>query len=173
MSNPRIKDLKYTERLPGREPASLKRAQNKRAWQRQKAKNEMEKKKQELKKWGKWRTFEEQWSDAVEWSEETLEIFMRRTGRIVNLRQKHYHISRRGEVILDIVKEEYGGMRTWLTLTPGGGHRPLLNQEHLRNICKKLGIPYYREMSTDEMRAVLTLLANMDGIDPRRDSFEV
>ncbi len=93
--------------------------------------------------------------------------FMQRTGRMLSIDRLYYHMSRRGQHVLKTIESEYPLKgRTWLNLVPGRGHRPGLSQKELRHLCVVLQIKYWREMSTDEMRAVLFLLVWMDKVDP-------
>lgn len=95
--------------------------------------------------------------------------FMQRTGRMVDIDRLNYHASRRGQHVLKTIESEYPLKgRTWLNLVPGRGHRPGLSQSQLRHICVILQVKYWREMSTDEMRAVLFLLVWMNKVDPEK-----
>ena len=111
--------------------------------------------------------FKQQFAKEVAEAKIVFTDFMMRTGRIIDLDRINYHMARRNQKVLNVIEEEFPLKgRTWLNLKPGRGHRPGLSQDQLRHLCVVLQIKYWREMKTDEMRAVLFLLVWMDKVDP-------
>ncbi len=95
--------------------------------------------------------------------------FVDRTDRNIDLETNVYRMSLKKQNVLEVIEEEYPLKgRTWLNLTPGRGHRPALSQSQLRHLCSVLQIRYWREMKTDEMRAVLLLFVWKSKIDPEK-----
>ncbi len=132
------------------------------------AKRDLKQEEESLLRFGNF-SLKEQFDREVANAKVVFTDFIQRTGRIVNVDRLYYHMSRKGQKVLNIIEAEYPMKgRTWLNLTPGRGHHPALSQGQLRHLCVVLQIKYWREMSTDEMRAVLFLLVWMDKIDPEK-----
>lgn len=113
--------------------------------------------------------FKQQFTKEVAEAKIVFTDFMTRTGRIIDLDRANYHMARRNQKVLKVIEEEFPLKgRTWLNLKPGRGHRPGLSQSQLRHLCVVLQIKYWREMKTDEMRAVLFLLVWIDKVDPEK-----
>jgi hypothetical protein len=164
MGNPTIKDIRA---LSARPTKASKKKRNRQAYdRRQKAKREMEVKEKEERKWLSSKTMPEQFAREVKWAKFQMTKFMERTNRDFNLGRIHHHTQRRGQKVVAMLESEFGRSPTWLTIRQGYGRRAGLNQTQLRHLCKLLVVPYYRQMTTDEMRAVLILLAWKDKHDP-------
>lgn len=52
----------------------------------------------------------------------------------------------------------------WLRLAPSQGRRPVMNRTALREICVAMKIPYWDKMTVREMRALLLLIADHEGL---------
>lgn len=167
------KDTRSFGKVTGKTVKTKKQTENRKRRQRDKrinaAKRELVQREAEFNKWRNHKSFEDQWTFHLHWSKGMYEAFARRTGRTINFTQTHELIARRGQNVLDVVSEVSHVRRSWLILTPGNGHRPGLNQAQLTKICGKLGIKYWSEMRVNEMRAVLSILAWKENIDPRSD----
>jgi len=163
------KDLRYIDKASSPDRKTKKRRENQKRRRIEKVKKEMIQKEKELQRWSNFVPFEEQFRLEIGWAKAQIEVFMRNTGRVMDITQLHYFIQRRGQKTLDVVAEVTGGRTGWLLLKEGRGHRAGLNKKQLRDICVKLSIKYWDEMSTNQMRAVLILLAWKDQIDPVED----
>lgn len=87
--------------------------------------------------------------------------FTRRTGRVINITQIHALNKRLGRRTLDYIPG-----KSFVTISskerPGG--RVGINRTRGYKALSALSVPYYREMTVPEVRAVLTLLVAKDGI---------
>lgn len=138
---------------------------------RTKAKQAQRQKEEEwksLKRFADYKPPEEEFLYEVKWAKNRIVLFMRRTGRTIELGRLVYHMKRRGQTVMETLREECPEHRasSWRALKPGYGRRAGMNQEQLRRVASKLQVPYYREMKTDEIRAMLILLAWKNGFVP-------
>lgn len=114
--------------------------------------------------WGQ--NFKAQFNSEVNLAREKYVIFTQRTGRTIDFEALHGRIQRRGQKVLEVIEQMYPELgRTWLNLKPGRGRRPGINREKMRKLLGKLGVPYWNDMRSDEMRAVLFILVWFDKID--------
>jgi hypothetical protein len=129
-------------------------------------------KKKTAERFGNYRTSTETFHFEIGRAKNVVANFMQRTGILLELDGIHGRIERREQKVLLVVEELYPmNGRSWLNLTENWGHRPALNKVKLRKICSKLSVPRWNDMTAQEMRAVLFLLAWMDGIDPEKAWF--
>lgn len=166
------KDLRNVGKVY-KSPKTKKQVENKRRRQRDvrvnKANREMADRDKAEKRWSNFVPFDQQLATEVSWAKGILEGFMRESGKIVEINRIHYFYSRHDRSVKRAVEECTNKPWGWLILKQGKGRRPGLNKTELRKICVLLQVKYWDMMSTNEMRAVLILLAVKDGIDARRD----
>lgn len=146
------------------EPKKTRRQKDKRYEAKRRARLRAKAKEKEdwesLKKFADYQTPEEQFNSEVRWAKNRLALFIKRTNRFVDIGHLHYHMKRREQTVMRTLREEFPVHRAsgWMVLKSGYGRRAGMNQDQLRRLCSRLQVPFWREMKTDEMRAVLILL---------------
>jgi hypothetical protein len=113
----------------------------------------------------------EQWEWQVNLAKIILIEFTKRTGRVVDIKDRATRLTRKGQDVLGTLDELFSVGRGWINLQTRYHHHPILNRSKLRDACVKLQIPYWREMTVDEMRATLLLVAWLQKVDPELDHY--
>lgn len=166
------RDLRFVGRTLGNRQMARRRVNKKYEDKRKKKESferELTEKKKSAERFSTYRKPTEQFYFELNYCKNVVARFMQRTGFRLELDGIHGRIKRRGQKVLLVIEEMYPmNGRSWTNLQENRGHRPMLNQAKLRKVCSKLGIPHWPNMSVQEMRSILFILAWMDGVDPEK-----
>lgn len=163
------KDIRYLDKVSGQNKRSVASKKAIKIKTIKRERRERVQKKESDDRWSRYISPSQKLNMELQEAKVVTADFMKRTGRILNLSNIHYHMSRRELTVMDVITKDLGKPKSWLTLSWTPGHKRMLNQKELRYVCVKLQVKHWREMRTREMMAVLLVLSWMDGIDLKQD----
>lgn len=96
------------------------------------------------------------------WARDRIYEFFKRTGRSIDFDDVHRRNIVCGRKVVDLLP---GRSSLCLTFDVPGKKRSGISRDKAQVIARQLGIPYWREMQANELRAALLILIHKDGID--------